>query len=372
MSTSFTATGSALHRRDGLVTRMSENLRHITALASVIVFLGACSTPSETAGATPSKSAAPRPGLILLEHFGNGADGTRLADIEQRHLWLVKADGSDLHELAPGQPTEGKGAAAWSPDGNHIAFEGQGEFTALIYETDIAGTNPRLISTECAKDPEKCLEFQPAYSANGKRMAFVRMTKTSRTSDQVGVIGIRDLATGEVTLLESTRQAPPKAELSAPAWSPDGTRLIYYQVAKNADGRPTGSSEMYIVNADGSGLHALKTPGLAAGDPDWSPDGSLIVFSTEPIHEWTDEGVADHPDVYTIRPDGTGLGKLTFDQGSGAPSWTSDGKILYFSQRALWLMDADGSNKTLVGPGRMELVSATTGYSYYAYWQPMR
>jgi len=344
----------------------------MTALASILVVLGACTTPSGTAAATPSRSDAPRPGLILLEHFGNGADGTRLADTEQRHLWLVRPDGSDLRELAPGQPTAGKGAAAWSPDGRHIAFEAQGEFTALIYETDIAGTSPRLISTDCAKDPDRCLEFLPAYSANGKMMAFVRMIKTSRTSDQVGVIGIRDLTTGRVTLLESTRQGPPKAELSAPAWSPDGTRLVYYQVAKNADGGPTGSSEMYIVNADGSGLRALKTPGLAAGDPDWSPDGSLIVFSTEPIHEWTEEGVADHPDVYTIHPDGTGLRKLTFDEGSGAPSWTSDGKILYFSKRALWLMNADGSSKTLVGPGGMDLVSATTGYSYYAYWQPTR
>jgi Tol biopolymer transport system component len=370
MSTSFTAINAALRRRDGLVKPMSENRRLMAALASVAMFLGACSAPTGTAVATPSRSAAPRPGLILFEHVGNGADGTQLADTEQRHLWLVKADGSNLHELAPGQPTEGKGAAAWSPDGRHIAFEAQGEFTSLIYETDIDGTNPRLISTECAKDPERCLEFLPAYSANGMRMAFVRMMKTSRITDQVGVIGIRDLATGKVTLLKSTRQGPPKAELSAPAWSPDGTQLVYYKVAKDADGRPTGSSEMFVVNEDGSGLHALKTPGLAAGDPDWSPDGSLIVFSTEPIHEWNDAGVADHPDVYTIHPDGTGLKQLTFDQGSGAPSWTSDGKILYFSQRGLWLMDADGSDQTQVPLG-MDLVSQTTGYSYYSYWQPM-
>ena len=47
-----------------------------------------------------------------------------------------------------------------------------------------------------------------------------------------------------------------------------------------------------------------------------------------------------------------------------------DGRILYFSQRHLWLMDADGANQTLVGPGNMNLVSDTTGYSYYARWQP--
>jgi Tol biopolymer transport system component len=368
MSTSFTATGAALRRRDALVTRMSENLRVVTALASVAMLLAACIGPSGTAVATPSRSAAPPPGLILFEHLGNAADGTQLADTEQRHLWLVKADGSNLHELAPGQPSTGKGPAAWSPDRRHIAFQGQSQFADLLFETDVDGTTLRLISTECAVIPVPCDEGAPAYSPDGKRLAFTR--ETHGTNGRSGVIGIRDLATNNVTLLESTRQGPPRNELGAPTWSPDGTKLVYYQVAKDADGKPTGSSVMYIVNTDGTGLHALKTPGLASGDPHWSPDGSLIVFSTEPIHEWNDVGVPDHPDVYTIHPDGTGLKQLTFDQGSGAPSWTPDGKILYFSQRGLWLMDADGSDQTQVPLG-MDLVSQTTGYSYYADWQPM-
>jgi len=332
---------------------------------------------------TPSPTVGQRPGFILLEHFGNAADRTQLANPGQTHLWLVKADGSDLHELAPGQPDLGKGPAAWSPDGRHIAFEsscapvlnpapaaGNAESRCLptapvlIYETDINGAPPRLISTDCVGNRASCDDHYPAYSPDGKRLAFVRLTQGPS-----GVIGIRDLATGKVTLLESTRQGPPRNELGAPAWSPDGKQLVYYQVAKDADGKPTGSSEMYIVNTDGTGLHPLKTPGLASGDPHWSLDGSLIVFSTEPIHEWNDAGVADHPDVYTIHPDGTGLKQLTFDQGSGAPSWTSDGKILYFSQRGLWLMDADGSNQTQV-PLWMDLVTDTTGYSYYESWQP--
>jgi Tol biopolymer transport system component len=326
--------------------------------------LGACGGSSGTAVAKPSSHAPQRPGFILLEHFGNAADGTKLADREQVHLWLVKADGSELHEVAPGQPSVGKGSADWSPDGIHIAFDAPGLFADLIYETDVNGMTPRLISTECAGNPAPCGDHAPSYSPDGKRLAFVRMV-----GGPSGVIAIKDLATGKVTLLESTRQGSPMAELGRPAWSPDGTQLIYYQGAKDADSKPTGTSAMYVINADGTGLHVLKTPGLAAGDPHWSPDGSLVVFSTEPIHDWNDSGVADHPDVYVVHPNGAGLKQLTFDQGSGAPSWTSDSKILYFSQRGLWLMDADGSNQVQVPLG-MELVSDTTGYSFYADWQP--
>jgi len=331
-----------------------------------------------TAGAAASATAGPTtilraqgPGYILLEHFGNAADGTKLADKDRRHLWLVRSDGTDLHELAPDQPVVGgkvldKGPADWSPDGRHIVF-GTSTDAGLVFETDADGSTFRLLSTECTGSPPTCLEFFPSYSPDGKRVVFVRLTDVPES----GVIGIRDLASGKATLLESTRQGPPNLELGAPSWSPDGRQLVYFQLPKDSEGRPLGSSELYVVNADGTGRHVIRTPGLAAGDPRWSPDGSTIVFSTQPIRQWNEVGVEDHPDLYIIHPDGTGLKRLTDDGSSGAPSWTTDGKILYYSVAALRLMDADGQNHLLVGPGTMDITTEDTGYTYYARWQPV-
>ncbi len=341
------------------------------SIASSSVTASAGPSTVAIVSASPQPSAATvRPGYILLEHFGNAVDGTKVADPDRRHLWLIRADGSGLHELAPGLPVQDKvvmdkGPADWSPDGRHIVFSSSSD-RVLIYETDVDGAVPRLVSTDCTGTPDQCLEFFPSYSPDGKRIAFVRLVENPPS----GALGIRDLASGKVTLLESTRQGPPNLELGSPSWSPDGKRLAYFQLPKDNDGKPTGGSQLFVVNADGTGRRSLSTTGVAAGDPRWSPDGSLIVFSNEPIHQWNDVGVPDHPDIYTIHPDGTGLKRLTSDAGSGAPSWTSDGKILYFSERHLWLMDADGSNQTLIGPGTMDLVSDTTGYSYYARWQP--
>ncbi len=342
--------------------------------------VGLVASPSATPTASGAASTIPSPGppsaaalpsgYLLLEHFGNAADGTKVAEPDRRHLWLVKADGTDLHELAPGLPVQDKvvldkGSADWSPDSRHIVFSSSTD-RVLIYETDLDGAVPRLISTDCAGTPDTCLEFFPSYSPDGKRIAFIRLVEKPPS----GVLGVRDLASGKVTLLESTRQGPPNLELGSPSWSPDGKHLVYFQLPKDSEGKPTGGSQLFIVNADGSGRRPLSTPGLAVGDPRWSPDGSLIVFSTEPIHQWNDVGEADHPDLFTIHPDGTGVKRLTFDASSGAPSWTSDGRILYYDDAALWLMDADGSNQARVGPGSMDLVSDTTGYSYYARWQP--
>ena len=240
--------------------------------------------PTRTAVASPSPSAAAvRPGLILLEHLGNGLDGTKLNEKKFLHLWLVRADGSGVHELNSGQPiVEGvvadKGAGDWSPDGTHIVFASTFRKIPLIYEIARDGTTPRLVSTDCAPEPVSCFEFFPSYSPDGKRIAFVRLTDDGAN----GVLAIRDLATGKVTTLESTRQGPPKNELGAPAWSPDGKRLVYFEVSKGPEGTPPASSELFIVNGDGTGRHHLSTPGLAAGDPRWSPDGSRSHSATNP------------------------------------------------------------------------------------------
>ena len=361
----------------------------VAVIAAGAILVGGRTTPGPGVGASPSPagsavasaSARPtsltdayqaRPGYILLEHFGNSFDGTATNPSDERHLWLVKADGTGMHELAPGKPVSeppvtGKGPADWSPDGTHIAFSAN-QNGGLIYETDVNGATPRLVSTDCP--PATCLETFPAYSPDGKRLAFIRVTGIDGKTPESGIVGIRDLATGQVTLLGSTRAAPPEAELGAPDWSADGLRLVYYKLPKDTHGKPTGGSAMYIVNTDDTGLHKLDVGNLVAGDPAWSPDGALIAFSTYPIHEWNDTGtIAGTPETYIVRPDGTGLRALTTNTG-GAPSWTADGKIFYYSQRAMWLMDAGGSNQTLVGPGQLDLVSSVTGYSYYGYWQP--
>ena len=56
-----------------------------------------------------------------------------------RSLWLIRADGTELHELAPGQPVDGKTNPVWSRDGTHIAFESV-DPRRLVYETDVDGS----------------------------------------------------------------------------------------------------------------------------------------------------------------------------------------------------------------------------------------
>jgi hypothetical protein len=96
------------------------------------------------------------------------------------------------------------------------------------------------------------------------------------------------------------------------------------------------------------------------------------------------DNVADvYQDVYTVRPDWTGLRRLTTDGFSSAATWTPDGRIMFTrgctvkrptglgesdcSAAGLWTMDADGSNAQILVPGGVPDL-ALAGID--AAWQP--
>jgi Tol biopolymer transport system component len=97
-----------------------------------------------------------------------------------------------------------------------------------------------------------------------------------------------------------------------PAWSPDGTKVLY---VKNG-------GELHTVLADGSG-DAILTSGAADSDPAWSPDGSKIVFNHEV------PGVGDGG-LLVMNADGTGAHNLVPGHGQ-SPAWSPDGSRVAYS-----------------------------------------
>lgn len=139
-----------------------------------------------------------------------------------------------------------------------------------------------------------------------------------------------------------------------PSWSPDGTRIAF---DSNRDG---GSNhEIYVMNRDGSGAANLtRHPGYDFS-PAWSPDGQWIAFGSVRDSEWdpalgNDE--AFRGEIYRIRPDGTGLERLTDDPAHDqAPAWLPDGRIVFCRDTDgdgdLWIMNADGGGARLLRGG---------------------
>jgi Tol biopolymer transport system component len=112
----------------------------------------------------------------------------------------------------------------------------------------------------------------------------------------------------------------------------------------------TGNSEIFAVNADGTGVTNLTQDAAADTDPAFSPDGSRIAF-------WSPDGsriaYASGGEIMVMNADATGSGKrsLTCTAASvaaeSAPAWAANGQIAYVrnSPSDIWVMNADGSGQ---------------------------
>jgi Tol biopolymer transport system component len=95
---------------------------------------------------------------------------------------------------------------------------------------------------------------------------------------------------------------------------------------------------MSIVDVDGSRVVNLSSVG-EGGKVAWSPDGRSILFASHRDH--TDNST----DLYVMRPDGSGVKRLTRANGE-TPAWSPDGRYIVFSAGGLFVMRADGSGIT--------------------------
>ena len=127
-----------------------------------------------------------------------------------------------------------------------------------------------------------------------------------------------------------------------PAWSPDGSKIAF---SLNNAGGPT-QLDLYTVNPDGSGAAIVASGPLKEDLPSWSPDGTKIAF--------TRYSTLDNSTIWTMNADGTGQVQIAPCCAS-SPAWSPDGTKIVFRDNYfdpnLFVMDADGSNRTPLGVG---------------------
>ena len=123
-----------------------------------------------------------------------------------------------------------------------------------------------------------------------------------------------------------------------PCWSPDGAQIVFHSTRTSAE------DQVFIMNADGSGVRQLTFTEAANRTAVFSPDGRKIAFQSER------DG---NREIYVMNTDGSEQTRLTFDEREDShPKWSSDGRqIIFDSVRAnpdlgyenLYIMNADGS-----------------------------
>jgi Tol biopolymer transport system component len=166
-------------------------------------------------------------------------------------------------------------------------------------------------------------ENNPAFLRNGKKVAFHGGDSENPLSWEIFVL---DLNTGAEIQLTDNQLLD-----AHPDWSPDGTQIVFGSF-RDEQGHPSSTADIYALNLDGSGLIQLTDSLFEDNDPEWSPDGAHIVFkSTRGAQAPARE------EIFVMDPDGGNIKRLTTTTGWQSdhdPSWSPDGKTIVFSRYA--------------------------------------
>lgn len=224
--------------------------------------------------------------------------------VTHKDLYTVSVNGGKMRRLTH-TPWVTETHPSWDPSGERIAFDSfrisKDPFERLFDEllpvgNSIAQINAdgtcreKLISRHHlaifgavwrpgldrgAGRIECSLDAATASGPEGPRLAVVKFDLSRfgfelETVDVTGALPLRLAGGGEL-------KRPLPEWFAAPAWSPDGSKIVFVGVARGLGGGPHGK-RLYISRADGSGLRPL--PGThGADEPVFTPDGMAVAFT---------------------------------------------------------------------------------------------
>ena len=225
-----------------------------------------------------------------------------------------------------------------------------------VYAMNVDGSNVVAIANDPAGP-----EFDGSWSPDGQWIVYRNSTHGTNNDDEIY------LARADGTEKRNLTQNP--ANDWGPEWSPDGTTIIF-----NSDREHDGALHAYIVTIDGSNFRRVDIEGWVEY-PSYSPDGSKIVFM----------GATGNTYEIFIADLATGETRQLTDHPAddGWPVWSPDGKAIAFTSARddcsfaprdqecwdtgdigphhdIWLIDADGSN----------LRRVSTEFGQFVAWSP--
>jgi Tol biopolymer transport system component len=200
--------------------------------------------------------------------------------------------------------------AAWSPAGDqYVLVEKPG---LVIVDTRHASASD-LYPTKDLYDSKGIQVAGPSWSPDGAMIAFGVGAYFGWTKDTPRIATIHADGSGFRYVTDASVNA------GFPSWSPDGKRIVY---------RVSGSEQgLRIVNLeDGTVTKLTSEPD---DFPGWSPKRDVIAFTSFRDGDF---------EIYTIRPDGSDLKRITHDGGNDAHgAWSPDGEwYIFSSSRVGW------------------------------------
>ena len=325
---------------------------------------------------------------------------TVVEDKDRRHneIWVAPTDGSGAPFRYTSPSTEAS-SPSWSPDGSLLAFtsrrEGSDDDVWFLRTTAPGGEAFQIKGVhalpEFSRDGKWLLyewrgeepdsmkketwrnRVSPVAITRGpdpKRFDGRVYTSIPIVADERGYLAPRETRRPSHLYLVSRDGGTPRqltsGELSqnGPSWSPDGRTIAFVQDStERSEVRDQVKPSIYLLTVADASTRQLATGFTESTDPAWSPDGRTIAFGCS-------KGRGLENDICTIAASGGtgGARNLTADWSldPGAPTWSVDGKTIYFSAEArgnvhLFAVDATGGPVRQVTSGERQLRGFSIG-----------
>jgi len=342
----------------------------IAALCSLAVILGSASSQQpETAQTGSDRKEASRSTIA----FASTRDyPTSIpAFVTTGEIYLMNADGTNVRRLTHNDVSDI--FPSLSPDGTKIIFESNRRRAAgePPNVSDLFLMNPdgsdqtwlRRGSSATWSPDGTSIAFHA--SASGTGLPANPYPGSATIDSDIFIVNVREFLSGKAAPRNVTNN--PAAVDDDPDWSPDGRTIIFTSHATSDTHTNAVSAEIYAVSVDGAGKpRPLTSNRDEERAPAWSPDGKRILFCCR-------RGSKPDFDLCVMNADGTGEVRLTDSPLADlTPSWSPDGRKIVFHRPKgrglgawdLWLINQDGT-------GEVRLTDAP-GHTGFASWGEMK
>jgi Tol biopolymer transport system component len=222
----------------------------------------------------------------------------------------VRPDGTDERQLTHVPDGKQAGAPDISPDGSKIVYvsnEGADNFAVWAMRTDGSGQHKLF-------GPAGFDFFQPRWSPDGSKLVVTRCDSSVGFLTNCDIVIVKPDGSGLRTVVDGGRWN------GNASFSPDGKWIAF-----DSD-RGGFLSAVWVLRLNGGQPVRLTKPDLEAFWPNWSPDGTHLVLSSNCCRPLSQ--------VFTVKKDGSQLRQLTHATGGGGPAFASyspDGQRIVFS-----------------------------------------